>query len=332
MATSGPDLLVASYLTLSDAEQEEAFERVHKLRVERLAGTDSETARYICSLRRVAEDVGRAPTVDDYKAAQARWTQAGKPIDSFTRVYRHFGSWPRAQEALVLSDVTTAKKIDARFRSRKIGKVWRYTEELLRETLLRAAEHWGRPPSTAEFEWWRDRELELAQANGDEHAHLPSTTPYRNRFKTWEGALLHFGFTPAQVAERLEGKVQPHNQNADPYLPEGLPVAELQSANGQELALGGERLDRMLAEWERLARRSRYVLTVRLGLAGGQKLNLRETAEPLGLHLATISRLQADAVGALSRAAAGGRRRRPNPAQLRGPVLETLTKLAVSPE
>jgi hypothetical protein len=56
----------------------------------------------------------------------------------------------------------------------------------------------------AEFEWWRDREFELARAEGNDALHIPSPTPYRRRWGTWEAALLHFGYTPDQVAERLE--------------------------------------------------------------------------------------------------------------------------------
>lgn len=36
------------------------------------------------------------------------------------------------------------------------------------------------------------------------HGALPSPGPYRRRWKSWEAALLHFGYTPDQVAERLE--------------------------------------------------------------------------------------------------------------------------------
>jgi hypothetical protein len=328
MATSGPDLLVAAFLALNDEEQQEAFERVHRICVGKQAGTDSEAGRYIRSLRRVAEELGRVPTVDDYKEMRATLAEAGEAIETFARRYRFFGSWPRATEALELSELTTTKRIEARFRERRIGKVWRYTEDLLRETLMRAADHWGRPPSTQEFEWWRERELELAGAAGDKAAFLPSTNPYRKRFGSWEGALLHFGFTPEQVALRLEGKIQPHNRNADPYLPDGLPVAELGDPNGQTLPLTEEQLARMLEEWNKLARRSRYVLTVRLGLGGAEPLTLREAAEPLALHLDRIRQLQLAAIGALSRAAAGGRREKPTPTQLREPVQDTLRFLA----
>lgn len=328
MSTSGPDLLVAAFLALSDEEQGEAFTRLHGIRVQQQAGTDSEVGRYIRSLQRVAGALGHLPTVEEYKKTQRELAGAGEAVESFTPLYRYFGTWPRTMEALGLAEVTTVKRIEARFRERRLGKVWRYTEDLLRETLLRAAEHWGRPPSTQEFEWWRERELELTAAAGDREAFLPSTSPYRKRFGTWEAALLHFGFTPEQAALRLEGKTQPHNRNADPYLPEGLPVAELADPSGRTLPLEGEQLARMLEEWGRLARRSRYVLTVRLGLGGVEPMSLRVAAEPLALHLNRIRQLQLDALGALTRAAAGGCRGKPTPEQLREPVQETLRALA----
>ncbi len=58
-----------------------------------------------------------------------------------------------APRALDLSQATSARKIDARFRARRLGKVWRYTEDTLRETLARCVAHYGRPPQVAEFEW-----------------------------------------------------------------------------------------------------------------------------------------------------------------------------------
>ena len=329
MSTSGPDIVVAAYLALGEEEQEQAFERLHRLRVEKQAGSDSEAARFIRAMQRVAEELGHVPTIDEYKATQARLAADGEPVESFARLYKYFSnSWPRATEALQLSEVTTTERIEARFRERRIGKVWRYTEELLRETLMQAAEHWGRPPSTQEFMWWRARELERGAASGDGPAFLPSTNPYRQRFGTWEAALLHFGFTPEQAALRLEGKIQPHNKNADPYMPEGLPVAELRAPNGENLPLADEQLQRMLGEWNRLARRSRYVLTVRLGLGDVEPITLREAGEPLGLSLQSIRRIQLDAIGALARAAAGGRRKKPTPTQLREPVQRTLRALA----
>lgn len=57
-----------------------------------------------------------------------------------------------------------AQRAEARFRFRRVGKVWRYTEATLRETPEACVGHYGRPPVVAEFDWWRQRELALAQA------------------------------------------------------------------------------------------------------------------------------------------------------------------------
>lgn len=325
MPTSGADVVVASYLLLGVEEREEAFQRIHQLRVDEEAADSSEAALYLRCLLRVAEDVGRTPTVDDYKEVQPRLAAAGEHIESFSKVYRFYGSWVRAREAVELSDSTTAKRIEARFRYRRVGKVWRYTEVALQTALMAAADHWGRPPSVAEFEWWRDRELELAKAAGDA-IDLPSSSPYRKRWGTWEAALLHFGFTPEQVALRLEGKSQPHNRNADPYLPDGLPVADLRHLSSADGPLSAEQTRRVVEAYNGLAKRSRYVLTVRLGL-GVEPMSLKAAAEPLALSLDRIRQLQVHAIEALSDAASGPGRKRPKPGSLRDGVVATLKLL-----
>lgn len=203
-ATTGPDLLLIGFESLSEEEQEEAFERIAELRAGRLAGEESEMARFVRSLRRVAEEVGDVPSVDDYRHIAPELRAAGEDIEPFSRLYRYFGSWRRAREALTLSETTTARKIEARFRARRVGKVWRYTDDTLRETVGRCVDYYGRVPMVSEFEWWRDRELELARAEGNDALHLPSPTPYRRRYGSWEQALLRFGYTTEQLAERLE--------------------------------------------------------------------------------------------------------------------------------
>ena len=172
--TTAADALVIVFNTLTAEEQDEVFERLHQAQVRRDAGDESFAARCIRSMQRVAEHIRHIPTVDEYKTASKELLAAGDDVETFARLYKHFGSWPRATEALVLSETTTARRIEARFSSRKVGKVWRYTPETLREVMLRAAEHWGRPPSVAEFTWWRERELELARAQGEQAPHLPT--------------------------------------------------------------------------------------------------------------------------------------------------------------
>ena len=199
LSTSAVDVLVVMFNSLSEQEQDKVCERLTELRVRKLAGSENWMAQYIRSMRRVAQYVGHVPSVDEYKQASEELRAAGEGVETFSRVYAFFKSWPRAREALSLSETNTAQRIDARFRYRKVGKVRRYTDDVLRETLVHCVEHYKRPPLVAELEWWRDRELELARAAGNEDLHLPSASPYRRRRGSWESALLHFGFTLEEV-------------------------------------------------------------------------------------------------------------------------------------
>jgi Homing endonuclease associated repeat len=204
MATSAVDALLVMYQALDESEQDELDARISDARALREAGEHSEMGRMMISLQRIAEHVGGPPSPADYKLAYRELRAAGEDIEEFNRVVRHFGSWRRAKEALALAETTTVRRIEARFRFRRVGKVWRYTEDTLRETLARCVEHYGRPPLVAEFEWWRRRELELAAAQGNDAVQLPGPTPYRNRYGGWEGALRHFGYTPEERAARFE--------------------------------------------------------------------------------------------------------------------------------
>ncbi len=302
-STSGAALVLGAYQLLSADEQDDVFERIRALRVEAAAQGETDMARYLRSLARVAEVVGHTPTVTEYQAVQPRLRAAGEDVEPFMRTYRFFGSWPRAREALELSASNTPNAVEARFRARRLGKVWRYSDDELRDVLVRAVEYWGRPPSVAEFEWWRDRQLELARAAGEADAHLPSTGPYRSRWLTWEKALLHHGYTAEEVASRMDGKRTPPTPEVDPYLPEGLPVAELRD-DADGVTLTTEEADRLRAAWLALPRRSRYVLTRRLGL-GVEAASLSATAEPIGLHLSSVRGIQLRSLDALAGATAG---------------------------
>jgi len=203
-ATSAVDALIIVFEALPEDEREDAFERLSEHRLTRLAGEESETARMIRSLRRVAEEVGNTPTVTEYRDVERRWRGTPDAVEETNRLIRHFGTWRRAREALDLSETNSARKIEARFRSHRLDHVWRYTEETLRETLERCVDYYGRPPLKEEFVRWREYELDLARAQGNDAMHIPSPHPYRRRYKSWEGALLHFGYTPEEIAERLD--------------------------------------------------------------------------------------------------------------------------------
>jgi hypothetical protein len=202
-STSGADLLLVAFNALAPEEQEEAFVRIGDARLTRLAGEEDETAQFLRSLQRAQEHVGGELSPDLYRAARAELRESGEELAELNAVIRYFSTWRAAKEALELSAVTTPRKIEARFRARLVGKVHRYREDTLRETLQRCAADLGHVPLIIEFEHWRQRETELAKAQGRD-LFLPSDSPYRRRWQSWEAALLHFGFTPEAIAERLE--------------------------------------------------------------------------------------------------------------------------------
>lgn len=154
---------------------------------------------------------GRIPTADDYARSVAELRAEGVEIAPRSQVIRHFDSWEGAKEALTMwqspSKMTTARRIEARFKARRMGKVWRYTPETLAATMAHCVADHGRPPRVAEYDWWRRQQLELAHATGDPFAHLPSANPYRKRWRTWDAALVALGYSPEWIAERLEDGV-----------------------------------------------------------------------------------------------------------------------------
>lgn len=329
LPASAVDALVIVFASLPPEEQDDAYQRLRHALTMRDAADESVMGRCIRSLLRVTEVLGHVPSVDDYRQASKALRDVGEDVESFAKLYRHFGSWPRALEAIELSGTTTPERIMGRFAARRVGKVWRYSPERLREVLLQAAAHWGRPPSTTEYEWWRERELELLRAAGDPDAHLPSTSPYRRRWGTWEAALLAQGFAPEEVALRLEQAEHPRRHEPDAYLPEGLPIAELSPLASTSLALDVRAMGRLRTAYAALPKRSRYVLTARLGLGGGKPQTLKPTAARLGLHLSTVHRVQVLATEDLCRAVA--HRKGQDPVSVREDVLSALRAIARLP-
>jgi hypothetical protein len=190
---------------LAREEQDRALVRLNDIRLLRTGAGETQMARCLRSLTRVAECVGHIPGVDEYKQVSAELIATGEDIESFSRLYRYFDtSWARAREALDISETSTSRGVEARFRNRRVGRTWRYTHDALRDAVLAAAEHWGRPPTISEYEWWRYRQIQLAEAAGADEPHLPTYSPFRTRWGGWEETLLHFGLSAEQVAERLQ--------------------------------------------------------------------------------------------------------------------------------
>jgi hypothetical protein len=202
-STSAVELLVLAFNALNVEQQEAALQQIHEIRLQRLAGEESETARYLRSLRRISEHVGEELSPEKYIGAYRELTAAGEELVEFNQLRRYFGSWRRAKEALSLSESNTPFKIEARFRARMVGKPGRYREETLRDSLEQCVQALGRLPLVIDFELWRQKEIELARAQGRE-LFIPSDSPYRSRYGSWEKALLHFGYPEEEVKGRLE--------------------------------------------------------------------------------------------------------------------------------
>jgi hypothetical protein len=201
---TGPDLLVAAYVALGEGEQDEALERISRFHLERVTGEETETGRVLASLKRVAEHLGQTPNSATYRTAWRELRDSGVEVENLQTVISHFGSWRQAREALELSASQSPRKIADRFDRRRLDKVWRYTAETLAKVLAECVADIGHVPQVAEFEHWRRIKLDQARAQGDDALHLPSSGPYRRRWGNWEKALLALGYTPDQVAERLE--------------------------------------------------------------------------------------------------------------------------------
>lgn len=202
-ATSGAELVAIAFASLAPEEQDEAFARISDIRLTRLASEESETATFIRSMRRVVGVTGPELTPDLYRQVRRELLASGEEVAEFNAVCRHFGSWRLAKEALGLSDAATPEKIEARFRSRLMGRQRTFHHKELEETLRRCVDGLGRVPLLAEYDEWRQRELALQRTRG-EAGRVPSPAVFRRRHGTWESALIACGYSPDEVYVRLE--------------------------------------------------------------------------------------------------------------------------------
>jgi hypothetical protein len=198
------ELLGVAFAALSAEEQDQTSARLLQLRLERLAASGTRHQALLASLARAAALAGPELTIERYKAARLALEKEGIVIAEVNRLIRFYGSWTAACKALEFSSSMTPPGLETRLKKRRLGKVWRYSEEALGAALAEAFAALDHVPLVAEFDWWRRGALDRATRLGDEGLHLPSATPYRRRYGSWEQALLHFGYTPDQVAERLE--------------------------------------------------------------------------------------------------------------------------------
>jgi hypothetical protein len=198
------ELLGVAFAALSAEEQEQTSACLAQLRLERLAESETRHQSLLASLARAAAIGGPDLTIERYKAARLALEKEGVAIAEVNRLIRFYGSWTAACRALEFSAGMTPPAVATRLKKRRLGKVWRYSEEALGAALAEAVAALGHVPLVAEFNWWRRGALDRATRLGEEGLHLPSATPYRRRYGCWEQALLHFGYSADQVTERLE--------------------------------------------------------------------------------------------------------------------------------
>jgi hypothetical protein len=158
------------------------------------------------ALRRCVAELGRVPLVAEYEAwrtkelalTQARGELARVPgVESFRR--RH-GGWEKALIACGHSTDELYVRLEAPDRRPRLAKVWRYTDETLGDVLSECARDLGHAPLVEEFQAWRVARLKRTGARA---VGLPTDSPYRRRFGSWEGALRQFGFSDEEIAARL---------------------------------------------------------------------------------------------------------------------------------
>jgi hypothetical protein len=199
LPTTAVGLMIIAFEALTSWEQMEVLKRLTEVRLRSEADGLSEAERMLASMHRVAELAGKEPTqltATDYREAIQQEIRDGKAsLEPLSQVMRFFGTWRLAKEALLLADgpeQSQARRIEARFASRRLGRTWCYSEQELRETLQRCAADLGKHPEVREFKAWRQRELELARAQGDHQLCLPSINSYRRRHSIWRDTLAHF--------------------------------------------------------------------------------------------------------------------------------------------
>ncbi|MDO8184685.1 hypothetical protein Q5424_04970 [Conexibacter sp. JD483] len=307
------DALLILFEALSPADRDDAFRRLAIVHTRHQAETDTDTQRMLRSLELVGQAAGRTPpTITDYRRYGPRLAADGLPVVAFNELYAHFDrAWPRVEYAFGLIRTTSPRRIEARLLARRTGKVWRYTEHHLADALDACSQWWAAraglsagerfAPLVSEFELWREHELELARGRGDHGHHLPSPSPYRRRYDSWENALVHFGFTPDQLAERLARIPEPVAPVMPTRpMPDGLPEP-VELPDHTPDGLDPAAVDAVRAAYRELPTRSRYVLTQRLGLSVPAR-ELKEVAPDLNLTPSGVHVIERKALGLLQAA------------------------------
>ena len=208
---------------LSLSEIEPADRIAARFRARRVGKMHSFTEEALrAALAACSAFLGRPPLVAEYEAWRARELELAHErgdrdfalpspgtfrgrYKTWTATLLHFGYSP--EEIYVRLEPQGSRRDS-------LKKVDRYTDETLGEVLLRCARELGHVPLVEEFDAWRTREINRTRRK---KMMLPSNSPYRRRWGTWEGALLHFGFSKAEIDARREPARAAAIGNLRPY-------------------------------------------------------------------------------------------------------------------
>jgi Homing endonuclease associated repeat len=154
------------------------------------------------ALKRCSEAVGRAPLVSEYETWRRKELTLQRTRGNHPRVpcpesfRRRFGTWEKALWAHGFTAADLQWRLESPERSAERVKVWRYTDDSLAAALKTCARTLGRVPRVEDYARWRRQ----ARKDGSD---VPTDSPFRRRFGTWERALKHFGFSDAEIAARF---------------------------------------------------------------------------------------------------------------------------------
>jgi hypothetical protein len=158
------------------------------------------------SLHRCAAELGRVPLVSEYESWRTKELALARTRGEYGRVpgtecfRRRFSGWEGALRACGFSPEELYVRLEAPDRHPRLAKVARYSDATLGKTLRECARELGRPPLVEEFQAWRVARLRRTRGRA---VGLPTDSPYRRRFGGWAEALVHFGFSEAEVKARL---------------------------------------------------------------------------------------------------------------------------------
>jgi hypothetical protein len=167
-----------------------------------------------------SETLGRPPLVSEYELWRRKEIELARErgevayIPQWTAYLRRWGRW----EHVLVEFGYQPEQVELRREHPPVVKVDRYTDATLEMTLRQCARDLGRVPLARDFQRWRQREIRKRQRRKiTGTVALPSDSPYRTRYGSWNKALLHFGFRQEEIDEQFAQVQATARKNLRPH-------------------------------------------------------------------------------------------------------------------